>query len=159
MAMIDMLISYTAGAKKDLDAVKKYTESSLDLLNKATDMKDDFAEAYILKFAVNSNRWMYEMDKMNDIMAKQSEAKELAKKYDPDNPRLYLIDGINTYYTPKVLEAEQILLSPCLKNHMRCFRLISLLMRLTPIGEKTRFAVTLLYAVYRKISWMMQKNG
>ncbi len=101
MALIDMMISFTAAGKKDMDAVRKYTESSIDLLNKATDLKDDFAEAYILKFAVNSNRWMYEADKMNDIMAKQSEAKDLAKKYDPDNPRLYLIDGINSYYTPE----------------------------------------------------------
>ncbi len=101
MALVDMIISYTAASKKDMDAVRKYTESSIDLLNKATDLKDDFGEAYILKLAVNSNRWMYEMEKMNDIMAKQTEAKELAKKYAPDNPRFYLIDGINTYYTPE----------------------------------------------------------
>lgn len=101
MAMIDMIISYNFASKKDMDGVKKYTESSLELLNKVTDLKDDFGEAFILKFAVNSNRWMYEPNKMNDIIAKQSEAKDLAKKYDPDNPRLYLIDGINTYYTPE----------------------------------------------------------
>jgi tetratricopeptide (TPR) repeat protein len=102
MAMIDMLISYNMTGKKDMDAVKKYTESSLDLLNKATDMKDDFGEAYILKFAVSSNRWMYEPNKMNDIIAMQAEAKDLAMKYDPDNPRLYLVDGITTYYTPEM---------------------------------------------------------
>ncbi len=101
MGLIDMLISYNFAGKKDMDAVKKYTESSLDMLNKATDLKDDFGEAYILKFAVISNRWMYEPNKMNDIMAKQSEAKDLAKKYDQENPRLYLVDGINTYYTPE----------------------------------------------------------
>lgn len=101
IGLVDMLISYSAMQKKDNDALKKYTESSLDVLNKATDLKDDFAEAYILKFAVNSNRWMYEPNKMNDIIAKQSEAKDLAAKYDPDNPRLFLIDGINTYYTPE----------------------------------------------------------
>jgi tetratricopeptide (TPR) repeat protein len=101
LGLVDMLISYQAAEKKDMDAVKKYTESSLDVLNKATDMKDDFAEAYILKFAVTSNRWMYEPNKMNDIIASQSEAKDLAKKYDPDNPRLYLVDGMNTFYTPE----------------------------------------------------------
>lgn len=101
MGLMDMLISYKIADKKNMDAVKKYTESSIDLLNKATDMKDDFGEAYILKFAVISNRWMYEPDKMNDIIAKQSEAKDFAKKYDPHNPRLYLVEGINTYYTPE----------------------------------------------------------
>jgi tetratricopeptide (TPR) repeat protein len=102
MGMVDMLISYQMAEKKDNDAVKKYTESSIDMLNKATDLKDDFAEAYILKFAVTSNRWMYEPNKMNDILAAQTEAKDLAKKNDPDNPRLYLVDGINTYYTPEM---------------------------------------------------------
>jgi hypothetical protein len=101
LGLVDFLLSYKAVEKKDNDAVKKYTESSIDMLNKCTDMKDDFAEAYILKMAVNSNRWIYEMEKMNDIMAKQNEAKDLAKKHDPENPRLYLIDGINTYYTPE----------------------------------------------------------
>jgi len=101
IGLVDFLLSYKAVDKKDNEQVKKYTESCIDMLNKCTDMKDDFAEAYILKMAVNSNRWIYEMDKMNDIIAKQSEAKDLAKKYDPENPRFYLIDGINTYYTPE----------------------------------------------------------
>ncbi len=101
LGMVDMIISYIAAEKKDMDAVKKYTESSLDMLNKATDLKDDFAEAYILKFAITGNRWMYEPNKMNDIIAKQTEAKDFAAKYDPDNPRLYLIEGINAYYTPE----------------------------------------------------------
>jgi hypothetical protein len=96
-----MLLSYSVSEKKDMDAVKKYTESSMEQLNKSTDMRDDFAEAYILKMAVNSNRWMYEMDKMNDIIAKGAEAKDLAQKYGSDNPRFYLIDGMNTYYTPE----------------------------------------------------------
>jgi tetratricopeptide (TPR) repeat protein len=102
MGMVDMLISYQMAEKKDNDAVKKYTESSIDMLNKVSDLKDDFAEAYILKYAVISNRWMYEPNKMNDIIAAQTEAKNLASKYDPDNPRLYLVEGINTYYTPEM---------------------------------------------------------
>jgi tetratricopeptide (TPR) repeat protein len=101
LADIDFMLSYNAIEKKDNDAVKKYTESALELLDKSTDMKDDFAEAYILKMAVQSNRWMYEMDKMNDIIAKQTEAKDKAKQLEPENPRFYLIDGMNTYYTPE----------------------------------------------------------
>jgi tetratricopeptide (TPR) repeat protein len=101
IGLVDMLLSYSVSEKKDMDAVKKYTESSMEQLNKSTDMRDDFAEAYILKMAVNSNRWMYEMDKMNDIIAKGAEAKDLAQKYGSDNPRFYLIDGMNTYYTPE----------------------------------------------------------
>jgi tetratricopeptide (TPR) repeat protein len=101
LADVDLTLSYSAMQDKNNDDIKKYTESSLKLLDKCTDVKDDFAEAYILKMAVNSNRFMYEMDKMNDIISKQSEAKDKAKKLEPDNPRYYLIDGMNTYYTPE----------------------------------------------------------
>lgn len=101
MGLIDFSISYQYMEKQDKDAIKKYTESSLEQLDKCIGMEEGFAEAWILKFAVQSNRWVYEPDKMNDIMAKQTEAKDMSKKYDPDNPRFYLIDGMNTYYTPE----------------------------------------------------------
>lgn len=101
LADADLLLSYSAMQDKNNDDLKKYTESCLKLLDKCTDVKDDFAEAYILKMAANGNRFIYEMDKMNDIIAKQSEAKEKAKKLEPDNPRFYLMDGMNTYYTPE----------------------------------------------------------
>ena len=102
LSHVDFMLSYTGIVDgKPNDDVKKYTESSLKMLDKCTDMKDDFAEAYVLKMAVNSNRFMYEPDKLNDIIAKISENKERAMKLDPYNPRLYLIDGMNTYYTPE----------------------------------------------------------
>jgi tetratricopeptide (TPR) repeat protein len=101
LAEVDMLISYTYMEKQDNDNIKKYTQSSLALLDKVTDLKDDFGEAWILKLAVNSNRWTYEFDKMNDILAKLTEAEDMAKKHDPENPRFYLVKGMNTYYTPE----------------------------------------------------------
>jgi tetratricopeptide (TPR) repeat protein len=101
IAQIDFMMSYDAIEKKDNAATKKYTESALELLDKSTDLKDDFAEAYVLKMAVQSNRWIYEMDKMNDIIAKSTEAKDRAKQLDENNPRFYLIDGMNMYYTPE----------------------------------------------------------
>jgi hypothetical protein len=102
MAMCDLLLSWSyMGENTDKDNVKKYTESSLDLLNASTDMKDDFSEAYILKMSATSNRWIYEPEKMNDILAKNAEAQDMAKKLDPNNPRYYLVTGMNTFYTPE----------------------------------------------------------
>jgi tetratricopeptide (TPR) repeat protein len=101
LASIDFAFSYIGIEEKNNDDVKKYTESSLSLLDKATEANDEFAEAWILKLAVNSNRWIYDMQSMNDIIAKQTEAKDRSKKLEPDNPRFYLIDGMNTYYTPE----------------------------------------------------------
>ncbi len=101
MAYTDLMLAYFEMDKKNNDVIKKYTESCLDLLNKATDLKDDFAEAWIVKLSANTLRFTYEMDKMNDIIAKLAEAKDKATQLEPNNPRLYLVDGANTYYTPE----------------------------------------------------------
>lgn len=102
MAMCDLMLSWSyMGEKPDADNIKKHTESCIDLLNKATDMKDDFAEAYVLKMSAQSNRWQYEPAKMNDIISKSAEAKDMAKKLEPDNPRFYLVDATTLFYTPE----------------------------------------------------------
>jgi len=101
LAFCDYALSMFAMEKKNYDEVKKYTESAMDLLDKVTDTKEDFGEAWILKMAVNSNRWSYEMDKMNEIMGKDMEADDMSKKYDSQNPRYFLVRGMNTYYTPE----------------------------------------------------------
>ncbi len=98
---IDYALSRFAGEEKNTDDVKKYTESAISLFDKCTDVKDDFADAYIMKMAVQSNRWQYEPNKMNDIIAKSTEAKDIAMKLEPENPRYYLIDGFITFYTPE----------------------------------------------------------
>ena len=101
LGFVDYMLSRTAVEEKNNDDMKKYTESALSLLDKATDVKDDFADAYIMKMAVQGNRWQYEPDKMNDIIAKTQEAKDRAMKLEPENPRYYLVDGYMTFYTPE----------------------------------------------------------
>jgi len=101
LAYTDMMLSYISMQSKDNTVIKKYNESAIDLLNKSTDMKDDFSEAWILKIAAQGGRWFYEPDKMNDIIAKISEAKDMSKKLEPDNPRYYIETGNGTFYTPE----------------------------------------------------------
>lgn len=105
LAFVDILTAWSymdiTNGKSDKDNIKKYTESCISLLDKATNIKDDFADAYILKMAAQGNRWMYEPDKMNDIITKMSDAKETAKKLDANNPRLYLVEAQGIYYTPE----------------------------------------------------------
>ena len=105
LAYMDLMISWSytdmETGKSDNDNLKKYTESCISLLDKATDLKDDFAEAYILKMSAQGNRWNYEPGQMNDIIAKSTQAKETAKKLESDNPRFYLVDGYGVFYTPE----------------------------------------------------------
>ncbi|MBZ0201662.1 MAG: hypothetical protein IT281_05880 [Ignavibacteria bacterium] len=101
LGSIDYMLSRSAAEEKNNDDVKKYTESAISLFDKCTDMKDDFADAYVMKMAAQGNRWQYEPAKMNDIIAKSTEAKDKAYKLEPENPRYYLIDGYMTFYTPE----------------------------------------------------------
>ena len=103
IAMCDLFLAWSYyGDSTGTANLQKYNESCLSLLDKSTDLKDDFAEAYILKMSANSNRWSYEPNKMNDIIAKGTEAKEKAQKLDPKNPRFFVVDGTNLFYTPEM---------------------------------------------------------
>ncbi len=101
LGSLDYMLSRFAADEKNNDDVKKYTESAIALLDKSTDVNDQFADAFIMKMAVQGNRWQYEPNKMNDIIAKTTEAKDKAYKLEPENPRYYLIDGYMTFYTPE----------------------------------------------------------
>lgn len=103
IAMTDYAMSYTAMSegKQDKEKMKKYTESALGLIDKSILVRDDYADSWILKLALNFNRWIYEPDKMNDIVAQSDEAKKKAELLEPDNPRLHLINGMSNYYTPE----------------------------------------------------------
>ncbi|MBS1514665.1 MAG: hypothetical protein JSS63_06520 [Bacteroidetes bacterium] len=100
LALCDYNISTTGMEKKDNDKIKKYTQSGLDLLEKSILERDNFGDAYVLKMSLEYNRFQYEMDKMQTIIADVTAAEESAKKYDPTNPRFYLVKGIATYFTP-----------------------------------------------------------
>jgi hypothetical protein len=102
IAVVDYSIASSAmGEKPDKDKLKKYTESGLNYLEKSILIRDDFSDSYVLRYALNFNRWVYEQDKMADIMQQSSEAKEKAEKLDPENPRFYMMDGMATFYMPE----------------------------------------------------------
>lgn len=102
IAFIDYSIASSAmGEKPDNDKLKKYTESGLNNLEKSILIRDDFSDSFVLRYALNFNRWVYEQDKMADIIAQSEEAKGKAEKLDPENPRFYMMDGMATFYMPE----------------------------------------------------------
>lgn len=88
--------------KPDVEKIKKYTQSGLEALDKSVDVKDNFADAYILRMFLNFNRWNYEQDKMNEIISATQQAQKKAEELEAGNPRLYLVKGIASYYTPEM---------------------------------------------------------
>jgi len=101
LAYIDYSISAAAMGSNDVDKVKKYTQSAFTLIDKSIEQKDDFCDSYVLRMSLNFNRWMYESDKMEDIIASTKEADDAAVKLDASNPRYYLMKGISLFYTPE----------------------------------------------------------
>lgn len=87
---------------QDKDKIKKYTESGFEMINKSTELNPDFSDSYVMLMLLNFNRWMYEQDKMNEIISASTAADEMAKKLDPNNPRYYYTSGVSSFYTPEM---------------------------------------------------------
>lgn len=124
LALVDYNIATTGMQTKDNDKVKKYTQSGLDLLEKSMVERDNFADAYVLKMALEYNRFQYEMDKMQSIIADVTTADETAKKLDPTNPRYYLVKGIATFYTPAAFGGGADLAKPIFEKSVELYSLM-----------------------------------
>lgn len=92
--------TYMSGQVKD--KIKKYNESAMEMINKSIEINSDFCDSYVMLMNLQFNRWMYEQDKMNDIIAASTQADESAKKLDLNNPRYHLTLGVSSYYTPEM---------------------------------------------------------
>jgi tetratricopeptide (TPR) repeat protein len=102
ISLTDYQVAATYMNDRVKDKIKKYTESALEMINKSIEINSDFCDSYVMLMNIQFNRWMYEQDKMNDIIAASDLASEKAKKLDPDNPRYHLTLGVSSYYTPEM---------------------------------------------------------
>lgn len=103
MAYVDYNIGYTGmgSEKPDLEKLKKYNESAMEIINKAIDLNPEFSESYILKYGINFNRFIYESDKMMEIALASSSLQKQINAMDPDNPRFNYMQGMSMFYTPE----------------------------------------------------------
>lgn len=84
------------------DKIDPLMDKAEPLLNKAEELEKDNSEIYCLKKMFNSGKMM--ADPMNRYMTfgpAASEALETAKKLNPENPRVYLLEGQDKFYTPE----------------------------------------------------------
>jgi tetratricopeptide (TPR) repeat protein len=93
------LISYEFG-QDDKNAAKQYINDAILQLDKCLDAKPDCADAYALlsslygdKIALNPWSGIWYGPKVGKMM-------EQAFATDPNNPRVYLINGVSAFYTP-----------------------------------------------------------
>jgi hypothetical protein len=84
------------------DKVDPLADKAEKLLNKAEELSKDNDEIYILKKQLASARMMG--DVMNRYMTygpAAAEALATAKKLNPENPRIYVLEGTDQYNTPE----------------------------------------------------------
>jgi len=81
---------------------EKYLESAKELIQKSIAGKDDFAESHALFTSILGMEIGFkpQLGMTNGIQSGKEIGK--AKKLDPENPRVYMIDGTGKLYTPKM---------------------------------------------------------
>lgn len=87
---------------QDLDKIDPLMDIAEPLLKKAEELEPINSEIYCLRKMYNTGKMM--ADPMSRYMvygAAAAEALGYAKKLDPTNPRVYLLEGIDKYYTPE----------------------------------------------------------
>lgn len=87
---------------QQLDQVDPLMDKAEPLLNKADELEKDNSEIYCLKKMFNTGKMM--ADPMNRFMTygpAAAEALEIARSLNPENPRTYLLEGQDKYYTPE----------------------------------------------------------
>jgi uncharacterized membrane protein len=87
---------------QQLDKIDPLADKAEPMLNKAEELEKNNSEVALLKKMYNTARMMADpMSRFMTYMGPIAEALEAAKKLDPENPRVYLIEGIDKYYTPE----------------------------------------------------------
>jgi hypothetical protein len=84
------------------DKIDPLMDLAEPLLKKAEELQKDNSEISCLRKMFNTGKMM--ADPMSRYMVygtAAAEALEEAKKLDPENPRVYLLEGIDKYYTPE----------------------------------------------------------
>ena len=86
----------------ELKNLDELADKADQMITKAEALSKDNSEIYAVKKMTASIRMM--VDPMNRYMtygAKAQEAMEMAKKLNPANPRIYLLEGQDKYFTPE----------------------------------------------------------
>lgn len=97
--LMDPQNGMSGGAADKMDPIADKAEA---LLNKAEAIQKDNSEIYVVKKMIATLRMM--ADPQNRYMTygpQAQQALETAKKLNPENPRVYLLEGQDKFYTPE----------------------------------------------------------
>ncbi|RYY58531.1 MAG: hypothetical protein EOO05_16110 [Chitinophagaceae bacterium] len=101
-ALCNVSAAYTLMATPDPSKTDPMADKAEGLLNQAEALSKDNSEIYIVKKQIASMRLI--ADPMNRYMTYgpvAAEALEKAKQLNPENPRVYLLEAQDKYFTPE----------------------------------------------------------
>ena len=101
-ALCQISIANMYYATQQTDKIDPVMDKAEPFLNKALELEKDNSDIYCLKKMFNTSKMM--ADPMTRYMvygAAAAEALGTAKKLNPNNPRVYLLDGEDKYFTPE----------------------------------------------------------
>lgn len=101
-ALCQVNIANTYFQMQKMDLIDPLMDKAEPSLNKAMELEKNNSEVMLLKKMFNTAKMM--ADPMNRYMtfgATATEAMEAAKSLNPENPRVYLMEGIDKFYTPE----------------------------------------------------------
>jgi len=77
-------------------------DKAQELLNKAEELSKDNSEIWVVKKLITSLQMMGDvMNRYQEYGPRAAAALETAKKLNPENPRVYLLEGQDLYFTPE----------------------------------------------------------
>jgi cytochrome c-type biogenesis protein CcmH/NrfG len=87
---------------EELKKLDPLAERAEQLIDKAEALSQNNSEIYTAKKMAASLRMMVDpMSRFMQYGAKAQQALETAKKLNPENPRIYLLEGQDKFYTPE----------------------------------------------------------
>jgi hypothetical protein len=101
LATIDIANVITQGQMGMADKTDAIADKAEGLLNKAEALSKDNSEIFCVRKMIASVRLIGDpMNRYMTEMAKAAQALEVAKSLNPENPRVYLLEAQDKYYTP-----------------------------------------------------------
>jgi tetratricopeptide (TPR) repeat protein len=102
IGFVDMRIFHYYFSQEKKDEAKEFADDGIAHLEKAVELKNDFAEAYALLSAMYGNKIALNPMLGMTLGQKSGSMIQRAFEIDPENPRVSFIAGQSAYYTPKM---------------------------------------------------------
>ena len=92
-------VFFTTGQTEQIDPL---ADKATPLVAKAEELQKDNSEIFILKKMLNTAKMMADpQSRYMELGPVAAEALETAKKLNPENPRVYLLEGQDLFFTPE----------------------------------------------------------